>query len=159
MNKTKQNIQGKKGDVIIKSMKKRFWNLLPQRIVPKVVFTGSKHSSKFQVKDSAILSHNHDLIYHGNCPLNGCPDNSIGETARGILERVLDHTGRDINSHAYKHSIKIGHQNLEISDYRIIGNGYGNNWNKQKIAEALLVKELNPTLNKQDKSILLNLFN
>ena len=72
---------------------------------------------------------------------------------------MLDHTGRDINSQSYKHSIKIGHQNLEISDYQIIGNGYGNNWNKQKIAEALLVKELNPTLNKQDKSILLNLFN
>ena len=56
MNKTKQNILGKKGDVIIKSMKRRFWNLLPQRIVPKVVFTGSKHSSKFQVKEVLYLA-------------------------------------------------------------------------------------------------------
>ena len=72
---------------------------------------------------------------------------------------MLDHTGGDINSHVYKHSIKVGHQNLEISDYRIIGNGYGNNWNKGKTAEALLVKELNPTLSKQDQSISLKLFN
>ena len=57
-----------------------------------------------------------------NCPENDCPYNYIGETARGISERVLNHTGKDINSHLYKHSIEIGHQNLDISDCRIIGN-------------------------------------
>ena len=58
-----------------------------------------------------------------------------------------------------KHSVEKGHQTLEISNYQIIGNGYGNNWNKQKKAEALLIKKLKPTLNKQDKSIPLKLFN
>ena len=114
--------QGKKGDFIIKPMKKRFRNSLPQCIVPTVFFTGSKLSSKFQVKDRTIFNHNHDIIYHGNCPESDCPDNYIGETARGTSERVLDHTGKDIISHLYKHSIKTGHQTLEISDYRIIGN-------------------------------------
>ena len=59
MNKIRQNIQPKKkhmlvlpyqvkkGDLIIKSVKKRFRNLLPQCIVPMVAFTGSKLSSKF----------------------------------------------------------------------------------------------------------------
>ena len=112
MNKIKQNIQpkrnilllsyrGKKGDYIVKSLKKRFRNLLPQCIVPKVVFTGSKLSSKFQVKDRTIFSHNHDIIYQGNSPENGFPDNYVGETARRISERVLDHTGKDINSHLF----------------------------------------------------------
>ena len=151
--------QGKKGDFITKSMKKRFRNFLHQCIVPKVVFKGSKLSSKFQVKDRTTFTHNHDIIYHGNCPENSCPDNYVGETARRIPERVLDHTGKDINSHLYKHSIETGHQTLEISDYRIIENGYKNNGNKRKIAVALLIKELKPTLNKQDKSILLKLFN
>ena len=91
--------QGKKGAFIIKSMKNRFRNLLPQCIVPKVVFTGSKLSSKFQVKDRTIFSHNHDIIYDGNCPENGCHDNFVGGAARRISERVLDHTGKDINSH------------------------------------------------------------
>ena len=150
--------QGKKGDFIIKSMKKTFRNLLPLCIVPKLVFTGSKLSSKFQVKDKTIFNHNHDIIYHGNCPESGCPDSYVEETARRVSERVLDHTGKNINSHLYEHSIETGHQTLEISEYRIIGNGYGNNWNKQKIAKTLLIKELKPTLNKQDKSIPLKLF-
>ena len=150
--------QVRKGDFIIKSMKKRFRNLLLQCIVPKVVFTGSKFSSKFQVKDRTIFSHIRDVICRGNCPENGCPDNYVAETVRRILERVLDHMGKDVNSHLYKHSIETGHQTLEISDYWIIRNGYGNNWNIRKIAEALLIKELKQRLNKQHKSIPLKLF-
>ena len=46
-----------------------------------------------------------------------------------------------------------------FSYYRIIRNGYQNNWKKRMIAEALLIKELKPTLNKLDKSIPLKLFN
>ena len=138
--------KGKKRDFIIKSMKKRFRNLLPRYIVPKIVFKGSKLSWKFQVEDRTIFSHNHDIIYHGTCPENGYPPyNYVGQTARRISERVLDHTGKYINSHLYKHSIETGHQTLEISDYRL--------------AEVLLIKELKPTLNKQDKLIPLKLFN
>ena len=79
--------QGKKGVFIIKSIKKRFRNLLPQCIVPMVNFTCSKLSSKFQVKDRTIFSHNHDIIHHGNCQENGCPDNYVRETARRNSER------------------------------------------------------------------------
>ena len=89
-------------------MKKRFRNSLPQCRVPTVVFTDSKHSLNFQVKDRTIFSHNHDIIYHGNCPGNGCPDKYVGETARRLSERVLDHTAKYIISHLYKHSIETG---------------------------------------------------
>ena len=71
--------QGKKEDFI---NEKRFRNLLPQCIALNVVVTGSKLSSKFQLKDRTLFSHNHHIIYHGNCPENGCPDNYVGETAR-----------------------------------------------------------------------------
>ena len=114
---------------------------------------------KFQVKDRTIFDHNHVVIYHGNCPEKSCNDNYVGETARKISESVLDNTKKDINSHLYKHSIEADHQSLKISDYRIIGNGYLSNWKEQKIAEVLLIKELKPTLNKQDKLIPLELFN
>ena len=103
---------GQKGDFIIKSMKNIFRNLLPQCIIPKEVFTGSKSSSKYQVKDRTIFSHNHDVIYHRNCQENGCPDNYVEETAKRISERVLDHTGKDANSHLYKCSIESGHPTL-----------------------------------------------
>ena len=72
-------------------MKNRFRDLLRQCIVPKVVFTGSKLSSKFQVKDTTIFSHNRDIICNGNCPENGCPNDYVGETARRISVRVLGH--------------------------------------------------------------------
>ena len=140
-------------------MKRKLRNLLPQYIVLTVVFTGSKLSSKFQGKYKTIFSYNHDIIYHVNCPENGCPENYSGETTRRISESVLDHTGKGINSYLYKHSIKTCHQTLEVIDYRILRNGYGNNWKKQKIGKALLITELITTLNKQDKSTPLKLFN
>ena len=42
-------------------------------------------------------------------------------------EKVFDHTGKDVNSHLYKHSVETGYQTLEINDYRIMENRYGNN--------------------------------
>ena len=38
-------------------------------------------------------------------------------------------------------------------------NGYKNNVRKRKISKALLIKEMKPTLNKQDNSIVLKLLN
>ena len=43
------------------------------------------------------------------CPDPDCNSTYIGETARRIEERHKDHTGRDRNSHIYKHSIETGH--------------------------------------------------
>ena len=91
--------------------------MLPQCIVQTVAFTGSKLSSKFQVKDRAIFNHNHDIVCHGNCPMHGCPDNYVEETAKRISKRVLDNTGKDINSHLYEHSIATGHKTLKIRHF------------------------------------------
>ena len=67
--------------------------LHPRCIVLTVVFTGTKFN---------IFNHNHDAIYHDNCPEHGCPDNYVGETAKRISERVLHHTGKYINNHFIK---------------------------------------------------------
>ena len=40
----------------------------------------------------------------------GSNDHYLGEKARKILERVLDHAGRDLNSHLFKDSVKVGIQ-------------------------------------------------
>ena len=81
-----------------------------------------------------------------------------------MLEKLLEEFQKGCLATLEKISIAIfinfleaGHQALEISDYQIIGNRYGNNRNKPKITEALLIKELKPALNKQDKSIPLKL--
>ena len=66
-----------------------------------------------------------DVIYPGKCPAKNCVDDYIGETARRVNERIVDHTGRDTNSHLLKHSIESGHKPSEVVDYKIIGTGYG----------------------------------
>ena len=111
------------------------------------------------MKDVTKFKHGHDIIYQGRCPKVGCNDHYLGESGCRISKRVLDHAGRDPHSHLLKHSVKSGHPVLDINNYKIIAKGYKNNVRKETIAEALLIKEMKPTLNKQDDSAELKLFN
>ena len=92
-------------------------------------------------------------------PAENCVDYYIGETACRVNERIVDHTGRDIDSHLLKHSIESGYKPLEAVDYKIIGTVYRKNTMKRKFSEALIIKELKRILNKQEKSLPLKLFN
>ena len=75
-----------------------------------------------------------------------------------ISERVKDHTRKDVHSHLFKHAVESEHVVLDITNYSIIEKWYRNNTRKHKIAEALLIKEMKPILNRQDQSIALKLF-
>ena len=151
--------QGEKGDYLIKSMKRNLKKILPNNVKPQITYTGRKLGSLFETKDQTIFEHKHDVIYHGKCPAENCVDDYIGEKARRVNERIVDHTGRDVNSHLLKHLIESGHKPLEAVHYKIIGTGYRKDTMKRKLSEALFIKELNPTLNKQEKSVPLKLFN
>ena len=115
----------------------------------KIAYVSKKVSTCFGVKDVNEFKHSHDVIYQGKCPEIGCNDHYLGENGRRISKRVLDHAGRDQN----------GHPVLHMNNYKILEKGYKNNVRKRKIAEALLIKEIKHTLNKQDNSIELKLFN
>ena len=141
-------------------MKRNLKKILPNNVKPQITYTGRKLGSLFQTKDQTIFEHKHDVIYHGKCPAENCVDDYIGKTARGVNERIVDPTGRgDTNSHLLKHSIESGHKPLEAVDYKITGTGYRNDTMQRKLSEALFIKELKPTLNKQEKSLPLKLFN
>ena len=126
-------------------MKKRMKSLLPKVCVTKISYVGNKLSICFRVKDVTKFKRNHDIIYQGRCPEIGCNDHYLGETGHRISERVLDHAGRDPNSHLFKHSVESGHAVLDKNSYKIIEEGYRNNVRKRKIAEALLIKEMKPS--------------
>ena len=51
------------------------------------------------------------------------------------------------------------HKNVNTTDLKIIDKNLYNNKRKRKIAEALWIKDLRPTLSTQEKSIQLKLFN
>ena len=91
----------------------------------------------------------HDIVYHSFCSAENCNENYIGESARRLDERMKDHNGRDRNSHLLKHSVECV----------LIGKGYRNNTSRRKIAEALFINKMKPSLNIQEKSVKLELFN
>ena len=98
-------------------------------------------------------------MYYNECPEEQCNENYIGKTGRRISERIIDHSEKDSKSYIYKHCIETGHRSPDINDFKTTGSNFYKNVFKRKIAEALLIKQLKPTLNKQGKLIELKLFN
>ena len=150
--------QGEKGEQVIKSVRKTIKRVLPSNIKVQVSFTGNKLSSCFSIKDKTNFEHRYDVIYLGTDPETICNDNYIGEAKRRIFERVKGQNGRDFKIHLLKHALENNHQHVSEKDFKIIGNGFRGNNKKRKVAEALLIREIKPTLNIQDQSIPLQLF-
>ena len=113
----------------------------------------------FNVKDKTDFEHNHNLIYHTKCPKPACIDDYVRQSASRITEIIKDHSGRDHASHVLKHSMEKSHKNVNTTDFKIIDKNFHNNKRKRKIAEALRIKDIRPTLNTEEKSIQLKLFN
>lgn len=59
--------KGKKGNYVIKSMKKKMKCLFPTRIVTKIASVYNKSSTCFLVKDVIEFKNNHYKIYQGRC--------------------------------------------------------------------------------------------
>ena len=98
-------------------------------------------------------------MFLGTCPENNSSDNYVGKSARRISERIIDHNGRDQNSHLFKHSCCKNHPDTSKTDFQIISSGFKNNYYTRKTAEALLIKQIKPWLNVQEKSYELKLLN
>ena len=153
--------RGEQGSRLVKSLKRSITNLLTETIQLEFGFIVSKLSTHFQIKGKTKFEHNHDdnHVYLGTCPECSCSDNCVGEIARRISERIIDRSGRDQNSHLFKHSCIKTHPNTSKTDFKIISSGFNNNYFRRKIAEALLIKQIKPSLKVQEKSYELKLFN
>ena len=121
------------------------------------MYTGTKLGSNFQIKDKTEFNLKHDLVYYVKCP--ECQEDYIGEIGRRLHERICDHNGKDSRSHMLKHSLENNQRQVSFEDFRILRNGYTNSKIKRKISEALFIKELHPSLNTQETSVLLLLYN
>ena len=110
------------------------------------------------MKDKALFEEQHDL-YKAACATDNCTDDYVGETARCIAERAKDHNGPDQHSHLVKHATGNNHLHVVKGDFTILDSGYRNNTRKRKIAEALMIKVIRPSLNVNEKSMEIKLFN
>ena len=124
-----------KGGFVLKLMRKRLTTLLPNSFNAQIItFKGKKLNSCFKIKDTVNFEHKHDFVYHGKCPSNNCNDDYVGETGRRISEWIMDHNGRDINSHLLKHHMEKEHRCLQTKDSVILSSGFRNNTVKRKIS-------------------------
>ena len=129
--------QGEQGSRLVKSLKRSITKLIPKTTQLELGFTASKLSTYFQIKDKIIFEHNYDVVFLGTCPENNYSRNYVGESARRISERIIDHNDRDHNSHLFKHSCCKNHPNTSKTDFQIISSGFKNNYYRRKVAEAL----------------------
>ena len=125
----------------------------------KLLSQVKKLNSCFSIKDKTKFEHQHGLVYYANCTKPSCCDNYVGETGRRIIDRIKDHNGRDHAAHMVKHNIETSPTDVNTANFKIIDMNFSNCKRKRKIAESLWIKDLRPTLNVQEKSIPLKLFN
>ena len=110
-----------------------------------IIFTSTKFSSNFNVKDSVPFTAKHDVIYRSVCATESSNEGYVGECARRLYERVKDHNGHNYKSHLVKHAGESGHLPVTTADVEVFRSGYRNNARRRKIAEALAVKKQKPT--------------
>ena len=146
--------KGIQGEHTLKNIKREISKVLPQDKNMQLFYTGTKLGTKFNVKDKTKKEHHHDLTYSVKCPMKN------GETGRRlILERVNEHSGKDINSHMFKHSIAVNHPTVTLYDFTVLSSGYRNRKFKRKLSESLFIKQNRPTLSKHCPSVPLKLLN
>ena len=86
-------------------------------------------------------------------------ENHVGEIERRLQERVDEHGGKDSKSHVLKYTYGLVHKAVSKNDFKVLKKGFKNHKMKRNISEALLIKKITPTLNKQENCVPLMLFN
>ena len=66
--------KGKVGETTLKSLRNILKSVIPANNTCKIIYTGTKLASKFNIKDNIIKEHKHDLIYKAQCPELNCDE-------------------------------------------------------------------------------------
>ena len=148
-----------KGEKILKLMNKFSTWVLPSNVKMCTAYSWTKLSSKFQLKDQTKKDHQYDVVYYTKCPEEQCTEDYTGETGRCLIQRVEDNSGKDSKSHLFKHAMETDHKTVTLDDFRITGKGYKRSKFRRKFAESLHIKEKRSSLNTQEPSVPLKLFN
>ena len=132
-----------KGNSIIKTMKNSLKHILPNNVKTRVTYSGQILSTKLQIKNKTKDQQKHDLVHYSKCPEPTCNEDYLGETGKRIIERSVDHCGKEKQSHLLRHALNNNHKTVDLKDFKIIDSGYNNNRFQRKISEALFTKNTN----------------
>ena len=97
------------------------------------------------------------MVYSVTCPINNCNATYIGETARRISVRAKEHA-KCKTSHVARHSGAMLHDSATVDNFNVIAHNFSSNTHRRRILEALIIKDLKPSLNVQECSVSLKLF-
>ena len=134
----------------------RVW---PCNVKTCVAYFGAKltgNSSKFQLKDQTKKDHRHDVVDNVKRPEEECRVDYTAETGKRLTEHVKHHSGKDLKSNLFKHSVEINDKTMTLDDFKIIGKGYKRSQLRLKLAESLHIKEKCSSLNTQEAIFHLN---
>ena len=104
-----------------------------------------------QIKDKTKDEHKHDLVYYSKCPEPTCNEDYLGETGKRIIERSVDHCGKEKQSHLLRHALNNNHKTVDLKDFKIIDSSCRNIRFKRKISKALYIKQYKPSLKTQEQ--------
>ena len=83
---------GGKGNTMLKSMIRCIKRIAPRYVNTRIIYTGHKLNTRFQIKDKTTQIHKHDLVYYVKCPDQSFNQDYLGETGRRIIERIAHHS-------------------------------------------------------------------
>ena len=66
--------KGNVGEITLKSLQNTLKSVIPANNTYKIIYTGTKLASKFNIKDKISKEHKHDLIYKARCPDLNCDE-------------------------------------------------------------------------------------
>ena len=148
---------GEKGESLVKGLTNCLQRNLPDNIKCRVVQTGTKISKSFNVKDRLDGKHLSNFIYKHECKNKNCSSAYIGETARRRIIRTEEHGGKDKESWVFKHSSATKHPRAKDEGFQVLATGYEDR-RRRRLAEAMYIRDLKPSLNQQKESYKLKLF-
>ena len=95
--------------------------------------------TKFEtnIKDKIKKEHHYNLSYSVKCPTKNCPESNNGETARTLIERGTEHSGKDIKSNLFRYSIEVNHPTVTLGYFTVLSCGYRNKKFKRKVSNSL----------------------
>ena len=123
----------------------------------RIVHDMYKLSQFFKVKESQVLLHRSNVVYHITC---NCGSSYIGETQRNFVTRLHKHNpdsttckDTDVSEHLANNT---GHK-IDFDNPKILCTA--RNRTKLLILETLKINRLNPQINVDQFSIVMYLFN
>ena len=111
--------------------------------------------NKFNIKDFTKKEHQHDLIYGVKFPPETF-DEIFNYVGGRLAERVSDLRG---SSHMNKHFIEKTGATVKRQDFEISSKAFRQRKIKKKVSEEFFIKDNKSSLNRQEKDVLLTLFN